>query len=84
LQSLLIFSIVFHHYDNLYRALQGESKPGWLNWAGLFLGGRILLIGIFVLSGWDVALLAWYFGILFLGVSSIQWVISSGKNRVTK
>lgn len=81
---LIIFSIVFHHYDNLYRALQGESKPGWLNWAGLFLGGRILLIGIFVLSGWDVAPLAWYFGILFLGVSSIQWVISSGKNRVTK
>ncbi|NDA03340.1 MAG: CDP-alcohol phosphatidyltransferase family protein, partial [Burkholderiaceae bacterium] len=26
---MIIFSIVFHHYDNLYRALQNETKPRW-------------------------------------------------------
>lgn len=80
----LLFSIIFHHYDNLYRSLQGEAKPQWLSWAGLYLGGRVLLIGLFAIAGWSLTPLAWYFGTLFLGVSSIQWVVSHGKNRVAK
>ena len=57
----IVFSIVFHHYDNLYRALQNESKPTWLSWLGLHVGGRVLLIGIASLQNWPMHYLAWYF-----------------------
>jgi len=73
---LILFSIFFHHYDNLYRTLQGEAKPKWLSGLGLFLGGRVLLIGSGALAGWSLTYLAWYFSLLFLGVSSIQWVMT--------
>ena len=80
---LILFSIIFHHYDNLYRALQNEKKPNWLSALGLYLGGRVLLIGLALLAGWDLTPLAWYFGVLFLGVSSIQWVLGHKQNRIT-
>ena len=73
---IILFSIFFHHYDNLYRALQGEQKPEWLSALGLFLGGRVLLIGIAALAGWSLTYFAWYFSLLFLGVSSLQWVMT--------
>jgi hypothetical protein len=73
---IILFSIFFHHYDNLYRALQGEQKPEWLSALGLFLGGRVLLIGIAALADWSLAYFAWYFSLLFLGVSSLQWVMT--------
>ena len=73
---IILFSIFFHHYDNLYRALQDEEKPKWLSGLGLFLGGRVLLIGSAALAGWSLTYLAWYFSLLFLGVASIQWVMT--------
>jgi hypothetical protein len=81
---IILFSIIFHHYDNLYRALQNEKKPIWLSAFGFYLGGRILLIGIALLAGVDIALIAWYFAFIFLGVSSIQWVIGHKQNRIQK
>ena len=71
---LLLFAILFGHYDNLYRALQGERKPKWLAIAGGFIPGRIALIGIFLYFGWSIVPLVWYFSALFFVVSSIQWV----------
>ena len=73
---IILFSIFFHHYDNLYRALQGEQKPEWLSALGFFLGGRVLLLGIAALAGWSLTYFAWYFSLLFLGVSSLQWVMT--------
>ena len=81
---LLIFAILFHHYDNLYRALQGEHKPDWLSVLGLFFGGRVLIILIAVLAGWDLQIFARYFGILFLLVSSVQWVQAHRTNKVSR
>ncbi len=72
---LLLFAIIFHHYDNMYRALQGQSKPKWLNAAGLYLGGRILIIGIFAIAGIPMTALTWYFLVLFTGISSAQWIL---------
>ena len=80
----ILFAIVFHHYDNLYRALQDEEKPAWLSTLGLFVGGRILLLGIAALQGWSHSYFAWYFGALFLVVSSLQWVFSHKANKVGK
>ncbi|MFM1967709.1 MAG: hypothetical protein RL590_566 [Actinomycetota bacterium] len=79
---MIIFAIVFNHYDNLYRALQGEKKPSWLSALGLFVGGRILLLGVAALQGWELHYLAWYFSGLFLVVSSAQWVLSHRANKI--
>jgi phosphatidylglycerophosphate synthase len=79
---MIIFSIVFHHYDNLYRALQNESKPSWLSGLGLFIGGRILLLGVGGFLNWPMQYFAWYFATLFLGISSLQWVLSHRANKI--
>lgn len=71
---LLLFAILFGHYDNMYRSLQGEYKPKWLAVAGGFVLGRVILLGIFLALGWSIIPLVWYFGSLFFLVSSIQWV----------
>lgn len=81
---MIIFAIVFHHYDNLYRALQNEKKPTWLSALGLFVGGRILLLGIAAQQDWPLDYLAWYFGVLFLGISSLQWVLSHKAHKIRK
>jgi len=81
---MILFSIVFHHYDNLYRALQDEQKPAWLSALGLFVGGRILILGVAALQDWPLFYFAWYFSILFLGVSSLQWVLSHRTNKMGK
>ncbi len=81
---LILFSIIFHHYDNLYRALQEEEKPVWLSVLGLFVGGRILLLGVAAQQGWELQYFAWYFTTLFLMVSSAQWVLSHKANKVGK
>ena len=71
---LLLFAILFGHYDNMYRSLQGEHKPKWLAIAGGFILGRVILLGIFLALGWSIIPLVWYFGSLFFVISSIQWV----------
>ena len=79
---MILFSIFFHHYDNLYRALQDEKKPLWLSVLGLFVGGRILLLGVAALQDWPLHYFAWYFSILFLAISSMQWVLSHRANKI--
>lgn len=78
----ILFSIIFHHYDNLYRALQNEAKPIWLTAMGLNLGGRVLLLGIAIYAGWSISIFAWYFGLIFLFLSSVQWVMAHKQNKV--
>ncbi len=77
---LILFSIIFHHYDNLYRALQNEKKPIWLSVLGFYLGGRVLLIGAALLVGVEITIIAWCDHLP--SVSSIQWVIGHKQNRI--
>jgi len=79
---IIIFTIVFHHYDNLYRSLQNEKKPVWLSRLGLFIEGRLLLLGIAAFGEWNLSYIAWYFALLFLLTSSLQWVLSHRANKV--
>jgi len=79
---IVIFTIVFHHYDNLYRSLQNERKPIWLSRLGLFIEGRLLLSGIAAFGEWNLSYIAWYFALLFLLTSSLQWVLSHRANKV--
>jgi phosphatidylglycerophosphate synthase len=73
---VILFSIAFHHYDNLYRSMQNEEKPKWLSALGLSVPGRIILLSAATLLGLDLTVFAAYFSALFLVASSIQWVIS--------
>jgi phosphatidylglycerophosphate synthase len=73
---VILFSIAFHHYDNLYRSMQNEQKPNWLSILGLSVPGRIILLVAATLLGLDLAVVAVYFSVLFLVVSSVQWVSS--------
>jgi hypothetical protein len=73
---VILFSIAFHHYDNLYRSMQNEQKPKWLSVLGLSVPGRIILLAAAPLLGLNLVVFAVYFSVLFLVVSSIQWVIS--------
>jgi len=73
---LLVFAIIFNHYDNMYRALQGERKPKWLAIAGGFIFGRLLVTLIWVTLGLSITILVYYFSILFFLISSAQWIQS--------
>jgi phosphatidylserine synthase len=73
---VILFSIAFHHYDNLYRSMQNEQKPNWLSILGFSVLGRIILLVAATLLDLDLAVFAVYFSVLFLVVSSVQWVIS--------
>jgi phosphatidylserine synthase len=73
---VILFSIAFHHYDNLYRSMQNEEKPKWLSVLGLSVPGRIIVLLASTLAGLNLTFIAAYFSLLFLVASSIQWVIS--------
>jgi phosphatidylglycerophosphate synthase len=73
---LLLLAILFSHYDNMYRALQGEKKPAWLAIAGGFIFGRLFLIALWIWFGWSLTILVYYFCTLFFIISSAQWVLS--------
>ena len=74
--SLLLFAILFNHYDNMYRALQGERKPTWLSIAGGYIFGRLLVVALWIWLGFSLTILVYYFSALFFIVSSIQWILS--------
>jgi len=73
---LLLFAILFNHYDNMYRALQGERKPTWLSIAGGYIFGRLLVVALWIWLGFSLTILVYYFSALFFIVSSIQWILS--------
>lgn len=73
---LLLFAILFNHYDNMYRALQGERKPTWLSIAGGYIFGRLLVVALWIWLGFSQTILVYYFSALFFIVSSIQWILS--------
>jgi phosphatidylserine synthase len=73
---VILFSIAFHHYDNLYRSMQNEQKPKWLSVLGLSVPGRIALLVLATILGWNFTFIAAYFLVLFLVASSFQWVVS--------
>ncbi|MHB1067344.1 MAG: DUF5941 domain-containing protein [Candidatus Nanopelagicales bacterium] len=71
--------VAFHHYDTLYRALQGSAAPRWLAWPGLGWEGRtIVVIALAALGAGSLATgLAWGAWLLaawFVGVASVQWL----------
>jgi len=79
---VILFSIAFHHYDNLYRAMQGEQKPKWLAWMGLRIIGRLAVVSLATAGILEIWLLAGYFGTVMLLGSSIQWVFARNSPKL--
>ncbi|MDP4804894.1 MAG: DUF5941 domain-containing protein [Candidatus Nanopelagicales bacterium] len=85
-----LFVVAYHHYDTLYRALNGASVPRWIAWTGLGWDGRLIVVAAMVLfagsastfaSGLLVMAVALF--ILFVPVASGQWLLSNrDSNRV--
>lgn len=73
---VILFAIAFHHYDNLYRAMQSEQKPEWLAGLGLTVLGRMVILTLATLLNWNLLVFAGYFLLLFVFVGPIQWVAS--------
>jgi len=83
----LLFVIAYHHYDTLYRSLQGATPPRWLTWFGFGWDGRMIIVGVITLvlglqlsavaSNASLAVLLAWLAIWFAGVASIQWLRSS-------
>jgi hypothetical protein len=78
--------VAFHHYDTLYRAMQGSDSPRWITWAGLGWEGRSILVVVLAAVGLGAVSTgltwgAWLMVALFVVVSSVQWlsVQSGGK-----
>jgi hypothetical protein len=80
----ILFSIAFHHYDNLYRSMQNEEKPKWLSWLGLTIMGRLALLAFAASGVIDVLWASIYFGAVFFVASPIQWIFSRKFVRTTK
>ncbi len=72
---LALFAIVYHHYDALYRSLQGQGFPRWLSILGLKIEGRIALILLALLAEISLAVIAGYLFALFLLLASLQWFL---------
>lgn len=69
--------VVFHHYDLLYRAIQGQAMPRWINIAGLGVEGRIIALAIAYALVLTVPVLAWgaaWGALLFIFIASAQWI----------
>ena len=79
---VILFSIAFHHYDNLYRAMQGEQKPKWLAWMGLTIIGRLAVVSLATAGILEIWLLSGYFGTVMLLGSSIQWVFARNSPKL--
>ena len=69
--------VAFHHYDVLYRALQGSSTPRWIVWGALGWDGRSILVIALAVLGLLVAWLGWAalaLAALVVVVASVQWL----------
>jgi hypothetical protein len=69
----ILFGIVYHHYDGLYRSLQNQNFPLWLSSLGLRVEGRLLVFTIAVALSLPTMAIVVYSLILFIFVASIQW-----------
>lgn len=76
----IVFSIAYHHYDVMYRSLQGSVPPRWLTWLGFGWDGRLILVAVIAVSAlWQptlTILLVWWV-LWFAGVASYQWLRSN-------
>lgn len=82
----LLFAVAYHHYDALYRVLNGLRPVGAVHAAGLGVEGRLLVVLVLAASGEEalsrgLVVLAAALAVLFVGVGTLggwQALRSSG------
>lgn len=81
-----LFVVAYHHYDTLYRALNGARTPRWIVWWGLGWEGRLIVVAALAAlassagaSSFTSAMLVMTVAllILFVPVASVQWLRSN-------
>ena len=77
--------VAFHHYDTLYRAMQGFATPRWLVWLGLGWEGRTAVVLVLAAVGAATLLTgltwgAWLLAALFVVAASVQWLSVQGRS----
>jgi hypothetical protein len=74
-----LFIVAYHHYDTLYRALQGSVSPRWLTWLALGWDGRTILVlialGVGALALELRAASIWLLAVCVI-LASVQWLRS--------
>jgi phosphatidylglycerophosphate synthase len=74
-----LFIVAYHHYDTLYRALQGSVPPRWLTWLALGWDGRTILVlialGVGALALELRAASIWLLAVCVI-LASVQWLRS--------
>ncbi|MBK9738008.1 MAG: CDP-alcohol phosphatidyltransferase family protein [Actinobacteria bacterium] len=78
--------VAFHHYDTLYRAMQDAASPRSITWIGLGWEGRTILVialAALGLTALGAGLLwgAWLMALLFVVISSVQWLSVQSRGR---
>lgn len=74
---VLLAAMAFHHYDLVYRVRQRIAPPGWVSLAGLGWDGRMLVVALGAMFGYEpfaFAALAGYLWVLFAGESVRSWL----------
>lgn len=69
--------VTFHHYDVMYRAIQGRGVPRWITLSGLGWEGRTIVLLIAFALTWTFpvfAVGAAWGGLLFIIIASVQWI----------
>lgn len=72
-----LFVVAYHHYDTLYRALQGAVPPRWLTWWAFGWDGRtvLILVALSFLAAELRAATLWLFVVCVI-LASVQWLRS--------
>lgn len=74
---VLLAAMAFHHYDLVYRVRQRIAPPGWVSLAGLGWDGRMLVVALGAMFGYEpfaFPALAGYLWVLFAGESIRSWL----------
>lgn len=74
-----LFIIAYHHYDTLYRAIQGSRPPRWLDWLALGWEGRTILVLVALGLGalaWELRAASIWLLVVCVILASVQWLRS--------
>ncbi len=74
-----LFIVAYHHYDTLYRALQGARPPRWLDWLAFGWEGRTILVLVALAIGalaLELRAASIWLLVVCVILASVQWLRS--------
>lgn len=81
----VVFTVSFHRYDLLYRAMAGDSMPRWLALLALGVPVRMLVLGFALVGagepGGVAGPFALYLALVVVVLASVQWLSQGRPSR---